>query len=87
MVVMFSVFDSKASAFIQPFFTQSRGVAIRSFKAAAMDPAHDFHKFSGDFTLFELGSFDMNTGKFDMHSQPEMLALAATLIEGDEDAI
>ena len=38
----FSVFDCKAEAYMVPMFMQSRGVAIRSFGAAAADEKHDF---------------------------------------------
>ncbi len=58
----FSIFDSKAEAFITPFYSQTVGTAIRSFEQAANDTASDFHKFAGDYTLFHLGAFDNSTG-------------------------
>lgn len=86
-LIVLSVYDSKAAAFLQPFFAQSRGVAIRSFAAAAELPAdgradatsHDFCKYPDDFSLFELGSFDQESAKFDLHSAPESLGLASQL--------
>lgn len=84
MTMIFSVFDSKAQAFIQPLFSQTRGTAIRAFTQAANDQAHDFNRFAEDYTLFELGSFDPNTGKFDLHSTPESLCLASTVITATE---
>lgn len=59
---MFSVYDSKAEAFIQPFFSQSTGTAVRSFEDAANQESHEFQKHAADYTLFELGDFDQNTG-------------------------
>ena len=55
---VYSVFDSKADAYLQPFFAPTRGVAVRMFETAAQDVAHDFHRHAGDFTLFEIGEFD-----------------------------
>ena len=63
-VKVFSVFDCKAEAYMVPMFMQSRGVAIRSFGAAAADEKHDFSKYAEDYTLFELGEFDEATGQF-----------------------
>lgn len=80
MLKLFSVYDSKAGAFIQPFFSQSTGTAVRAFEQAANDEDHYFHQFAGDYTLFELGSFEQETAKFEIHSSPINLGLAITFI-------
>lgn len=82
--LVFSVFDSKAQAFLSPIFCVTRGVAIRNFKAAVCSSGHDFQRFAEDYTLFELGSFDDASAKFDMLSTPESVVLAATLVEATE---
>ena len=64
MMKCFTVYDSKAEAFLQPFFMQSKGAAIRGFTELVNDKNHSFGKYPGDYTLFELGSFDEQTGKF-----------------------
>ncbi len=61
---VFSVFDSKVGAFLTPFFVANRAVALRSFMAACQDEGSDFHRFSDDFTLFEIGLWDSETGDF-----------------------
>lgn len=73
---MFSVFDSKAEAFITPFFAQARGVAIRMFMEAAQDRDHAFFKHSADYTLFDLGEFDQVTGMFKPEPAPVSLGTA-----------
>ena len=75
----FSVFDCKAEAYMVPMFMQSRGVAIRSFGAAAADEKHDFSKYAEDYTLFELGEFDEATGQFSLHNTPVSLGKASEL--------
>lgn len=60
---IFSVFDEKAEAFLQPLFMQTRGLAIRSFQAAVNDPGHTFSKYSADFVMYEIGTFDDVTGE------------------------
>lgn len=73
---VFSVYDSKAEAFTQPFFAHTRGIAQRMFRAACQDPNHDFHKFADDYTLFELGEFDDSSAEFHSHEAPISLGLA-----------
>lgn len=87
---VFAVYDSKAAAFLQPFFSQTRGVAVRSFGAAVQDTGHDFNRYAGDYTLFELGTFDEETAKFDLKTTPESIVLASVLLaqmtNGGDDA-
>lgn len=59
---MFAVYDSKALAFLQPFFSNSNGSAIRAFEDAVQDPKTPFFKHPGDYQLYELAGFDDSTG-------------------------
>ncbi len=60
---MFSIYDSKAEAWIQPFFSLATGSAIRSFETAANEEGNDFNRYGADYTLFEVGYFDQHTGE------------------------
>lgn len=62
---VFAVLDSKVGTFAQPFFAATTASALRSFGAAAMDPNSMLGKHPSDFTLYELGSFDDETGFFE----------------------
>lgn len=59
---LFSVHDSKAEAFLTPFFSANNGTAMRSFLTAARDQKHIFHAHAADYNLFEIGMFDDVTG-------------------------
>lgn len=59
---VFSVYDSKAEAYLQPFFSITAGQATRSFSDACLDQNHQFHKHAGDYTLFEIGTYEDETG-------------------------
>lgn len=59
---VFAIYDSKAEAYLQPFFTSTIGMAIRSFEQAANDPQTQFHRHPADFTLFNIGEYDDETG-------------------------
>jgi len=78
---VFSVFDTKAQAFLQPFFANTEGIAVRQFTAAAQDAGHDFHRFSEDYALFSLGEFDEEKGRFIQTSTPEAVVTASAIKE------
>ena len=83
---VFSVFDSKAKAFLQPFFCVNAGVAVRSFSQAAQDKQGDFHRFASDFTLFEIGSWDETQGSLKSHESKVSLGVASQFLSVDESA-
>ena len=76
MKKMFSVYDSKVGAYLDPMFFRSKGEAIRAFSSAVADSTHQFHKYASDFTLFELGSWDELNAKMDLHATPVSVGLA-----------
>lgn len=73
---VFSVFDSKAKVFSNPFYCVNSGVAVRSFEQAVNDPASDFSRWSSDYTLFELGEFHDDSGLMKCLDTPVSLGLA-----------
>jgi len=58
----FSVYDSKAKAFIQPFYAPNAAVASRMISDAVEQRDHMFHKHAADYTLYQIGEFDETTG-------------------------
>ncbi len=78
---VFSVFDSKAEAFIQPFYSQTVGTAVRSFEQALQNEEHEFRKFAADYTLFHLGEFDQEEGHFTELAAKVNLGLALNYIK------
>lgn len=67
---IFSVWDSKTEAYMQPFFSPTIGSGIRAFTDAAADPNSMIHKHAADFQLHCIGQFDDATGTLiDQNSQ------------------
>lgn len=62
--LIFTVYDSKAETFLPPFFVPSKGIAIRAFEDCINSKDHHFGKHPADYTLFFLGEFDTDVGKF-----------------------
>lgn len=73
---IYTVHDSKAAAFITPFFQPNHVTACRSFGHAASDENHDFGRFPADYTLLEIGSFDSETGELTVHPMKKNLGNA-----------
>lgn len=67
---VFSIYDSKAEAYLPPFMMKSKGEVIRALSSLIADPQHNFCKYPEDFTLFELGTFDDATAKYDLLLTP-----------------
>lgn len=61
-VNIYSVYDSKVSAFGSPIFCINDAVAERCLAGVVSDPASVLSKNPGDFTLHRLGSFDDVSG-------------------------
>lgn len=76
LIKVFAVYDSKAEAYMQPFFMQSRGAAIRAFDSTVNNPETQFYKYPTDFTLFEIGEYDELHGKLIPSKTPISCGLA-----------
>jgi len=73
---MYTVYDSKTQAYLQPFQARTRGEAIRSFTEAVNDQKTMFYKYPSDYTLFELGEWDDEDGKITMLEAKTNIGLA-----------
>lgn len=75
-VKIYSVFDSKAGAFMLPQFYQTPGIAERAFTEACNTKDTPFYKYPEDFTMFELGVFDDEGATFELHNTPISMGIA-----------
>lgn len=80
LLLVFSVFDSKAEAYLRPFFAETKGLAIRSFRDAANDASSDMCKHAEDYTLYRVGFFSQSSGVLEP-CNPESLGNALTFKE------
>lgn len=74
---IFTVYDSKAEAYILPFFFATKGQALRAFTDMANDQNHAFYKHAEDYTLFEIGDYEDETAS--MHMMPTPLSLGVAI--------
>jgi len=59
----YSVHDSAAEAYLEPFYARTDAEAVRRFASAASKEDHQFHQHGGDFTLFRVGEWDEKAGR------------------------
>lgn len=62
MLYIFSVYDSAAGYYKEPFTVSNKGVALREFADACNSAESYLSKHPGDYTLFLIGTFDESTG-------------------------
>lgn len=60
---VFTIFDGKANAYLRPFSLPSSAHAIREVSEVMQQPTGPFSDYPEDFTLFEVGEFDDETGE------------------------
>ena len=81
---IFTVYDSKAEAYLPPFFMASTGSAMRAFEDSIHDTTTQFAKHPEDYTIFELGTYDDATATFELCKTPISLAKAIELCNHPE---
>jgi hypothetical protein len=58
----YSIYDSAAKAYIQPFFMHNDGLAIRAFQGNVNSTEeNNISKYPDQFTLYKIGTFDDQT--------------------------
>jgi len=81
MKLLFSVFDSAAKFYSEPFTALTKGQALRNFVTAVNDKNTYLYQHPADYTLFELGTFDELTGLYVPHETPISLGKAIEFVE------
>lgn len=81
MIRIFTIYDSKAQAYLQPFFCVNNAVAIRTFTTAANNPEHDFNRYAADYTLFAIGEFEPTSGNINIFESKVNLGMASEFLD------
>lgn len=71
-----SVYDSKALFFSPPFFAPNIGSGIRSWGDEVRNPLTPWSKHPGDYQLYEIGTYDSDTGLLSSLVPMKLLASA-----------
>lgn len=80
---VYTVYDQSAEAYLQPFFAPTKGLALRSFVAAANKSDHDFNRHAADYTLFEIGEWDDSKAEMKTYDVKNNLGCAIEYIQNN----
>ncbi|AZL82862.1 hypothetical protein [Apis mellifera associated microvirus 30] len=75
-LLMFSTYDSKVKAWNTPFFLPETISIEREWAAACNNPESKYNQHAEDYTLFEIGSYEVKTGKITAHDAPISIGTA-----------
>lgn len=82
-MIVVSVRDRAAVSFGRPIFAHATGQAIRSFQDEInrVDADNPMSRHPEDYDLYELGSFDDQTGQFE-NQGPRQIAVGKDMVKG-----
>lgn len=73
---LFTIYDSKIETHNRPMILMHKGEALRIFEQEANREDSNICKYPGDYTLFEIGKYDDQSGNVTMHKTHISLGLA-----------
>lgn len=79
-----AVYDSKAELFQQPIFFKAKGEAIRAFADEVNRDKSPMKNHPEDYTLFNIGSYDVESGLLTPLTTPTSLGLAIDYLKEPE---
>jgi len=75
----FSIYDTKAQAYLPPFFMATIGLGVRAFGDVLRDSSSPLSKHPRDYELYKVGEFDDSTGHLRMGAiQAPLLLVTGT---------
>ena len=80
---IYSIKDSKAGTFSQPFYSVNHSTAIRSFNASLQDATNPLSNYPQDFSLYHLGTWEDREARITLNDV-EFVADAVGTKEGDK---
>jgi len=80
----YSVRDEKMQSYLSPFVSEGIIPALRSLTLAVNNPESMLSKFSEDYSLYKVGTFDTETGRLTSLDIPEHISSLSTLIKHKE---
>ena len=81
MLNVFSIKDSKADAYMTPFFMMNDQLALRAFSDLANDKSHPVGQHPEDYHLCRIGAFDERTGELGGDMPPVVLSSASSVVK------
>ncbi len=80
---IYAVRDTKAEAFLKPFFERTNQTATRAVMQATKEDGN-FRDYAEDYSLWLIGKFNDNNGKIEAETAPIHLANLVDIRDGTE---
>mgnify|MGYP000426986884 CR=1 FL=1 len=80
---VYSIHDTKAEAFIQPFFAPTDGLALRMFEDNVNNKDSQLNMHPEDFNLYQVGQWDDNKGLIEPETPPKHIGTAIEYLKGE----
>lgn len=80
---LLSVFDSKSKSWSVPIMLNMTESSIRVWSDVINDPKSKYAQHPEDYTLFEMGTYDLASGSFDIFSAPVSIGVGSQFINRD----
>lgn len=80
-VIVVAVFDRALGGFNRPFYVAARGLAVRSFADEVNRPDGDLGKHPEDYELWQLGTWDEESGEFEGFKAKSRIALGSDFVK------
>lgn len=80
MTKVFAVYDAKAACYGRMIEQPTEGLAARSFADACKNQEGPLYQHSGDYSLYELGTFDPASGKMESLPEPKHIISASAVV-------
>jgi hypothetical protein len=85
-VQLFCVFDAVLGKYNEPFHARTVDRAKFMFQQVVNSPDTDFYKFPAEYTLFHVGSFNLETGLPTALNTPHSLGVAQEYLITPEES-
>jgi len=82
LLVVCAIRDSAVAAYSRPFVVPAVGMAVRGFGDEVSRQDSEMFKHPSDYELFEIGTFDEESGKMVSYDHPRSLARGADYAKG-----
>lgn len=70
---VYAIYDLKVTHYMQPFYQQTHGAALRAFTDAVNDPGSPLNKHPEDYQLHHLADYEDQDGTFVNRTKPELI--------------
>lgn len=86
-LILFCVRDNKTGVFEAPYFHKHSAIALRSWEQGVNMQDSIYGKYPDDYTLYEMGTLNTDTGELVSHEEPRLFSNARDVYRSLKTAV